>query len=42
MTAHHHSGESGLYGLKLMVGGLAIAFVLLDFNGNRIFLRLLF
>lgn len=28
MTAHHHSGNSGLYGLKLMVGGLAIAFVL--------------
>ena len=28
MTAHHHSGDSGLYGLKLMVGGLAIAFVL--------------
>ena len=28
MTPHHHSGDSGLYGLKLMVGGLAIAFVL--------------
>lgn len=28
MTVHHHRGDSGLHGLKLMVGGLAIAFVL--------------
>ena len=28
MTAHHHSGDFGVDGLKLMVGGLAIAFAL--------------
>jgi len=35
MTPHHHSGDSGLYGLKLMVGGLAMAFVLTGCGAAR-------
>jgi hypothetical protein len=35
MTAHHHSGNFGLDGLKLMVGGLAIAFVLTGCGAAR-------
>ena len=35
MTAHDHSGDSGLYGLKLMVGGLAMAFVLTGCGAAR-------
>ena len=35
MTAHDHSGDSGLYGLKLMVGGLAMAFVLTGCGASR-------
>ena len=34
MTAHRH-GNSGLYGLKLMVAGLAIGFVLTDCGAVR-------
>jgi hypothetical protein len=35
MTEHDHSGDSGLYGLKLMVGGLAMAFVLTGCGAAR-------
>ena len=35
MIAHHNSAESGLYGLKLMVGGLAIAFLLTGCGAAR-------
>ncbi|HEU4344336.1 MAG TPA: hypothetical protein VFU31_22480 [Candidatus Binatia bacterium] len=35
MTTHHHRGDSGLYGLQLMVGGLAIAFVLTGCGAAR-------
>ena len=35
MTPHDHSGDSGLYGLKLMVGGLAVAFVLTGCGAAR-------
>jgi hypothetical protein len=35
MTAHHHSADFGLDGLKLMVGGLAIAFVLTGCGAAR-------
>ena len=35
MAAHHHSGDFGLDRLKLMVGGLAIAFVLTGCGAAR-------
>ena len=35
MIAHNHSGESALYGLKLIVGGLAIAFLLTGCGAAR-------
>src|SRR5919108_5115750 len=35
MIAHNHSGESALYGLKLIVGGLAIAFLLTGCGATR-------